>query len=147
MCLPGHLYDEAHGHAGVLVGAAEGIHHEQALVAQLADGQLLHLGPYILAHGMVIVFIALAGPPNGVLGVFIHDNILVLGRATGVNAGHHIYRAQLRDLADLITCQLCLGLLCEQSVVGRVVDDLSGPENAVFAQINGHNNVSFSYIK
>ena len=144
VCLPGHLHDEAHGHTSVLVGAAEGVHHEQALVAQLADSQLLHLGPHILAHRMVIVFISLAGPPNGVLGIIVHDNILVLGRAAGVDAGHHVHGAQLGDLPDLVACQLRLGLLCEQSLIGRVVDDLGGAGNTVLTQINGHSDYSFS---
>ena len=48
VCLPGHFHDEADGHAGVLVGAAEGIHDEQALVGQLLLGDVLHGSPGLL---------------------------------------------------------------------------------------------------
>ena len=38
VCLPCDLHDEADGHAGVVVGAAEGVHDVQLLVGQLLDG-------------------------------------------------------------------------------------------------------------
>jgi hypothetical protein len=38
-CLPGHLGDDAHRQAGVRVGAAEAVHHEQTLAGELFGDQ------------------------------------------------------------------------------------------------------------
>ena len=135
VCLPGHLHDEADSHAGVLVGAAEGIDNEQALVAQLLLGDVLNGSPSGLGHGVVVVLVLVAGPPNGVLGVLVHDDVLVLGGAAGVNAGHNIDGAQLADLALLVAGQVRLGLLCEQSIIRGVMHDLGRAGNAILSQI------------
>ena len=135
VCLPGHLHDEADSHAGVLVGAAEGIDNEQALVAQLLLGDVLHGRPGLLGHGVVVVLVLVAGPPNGVLGVLVHDDVLVLGRTAGVNAGHDIDSAQLGDLALLIAGQLGFGLLLEQHLIRGVMHDLGRAGNAILSQI------------
>ena len=135
MCLPGHLHDEADSHAGVLVGTAEGIDNEQALVAQLLLGDVLHGRPGLLGHGVVVVLVLVAGPPNGVLGVLVHDDVLVLGGTAGVNAGHNIDSAQLGDLALLIAGQLGFGLLLEQHLIRGVMHDLGRAGNAILSQI------------
>ena len=135
VCLPGHLHDEADSHAGVLVGAAEGIDNEQALVAQLLLGDVLNGSPSGLGHGVVVVLVLVAGPPNGVLGVLVHDDVLVLGGAAGVNAGHDIDSAQLGDLALLVAGQVRLGLLSEQNIIRGVMHDLGRAGNAILSQI------------
>jgi len=135
VCLPGHLHDETDSHAGVLVGAAEGIDDEQALVAQLLLGDVLHGRPGLLGHGVVVVLVLVAGPPNGVLGVLVHDDVLVLGGTAGVNAGHDIDSAQLGDLALLIAGQLGFGLLLEQHLIRGVMHDLGRAGNAILSQI------------
>ena len=135
VCLPGHLHDEADSHAGVLVGAAESIDNEQALVAQLLLGDVLNGSPSGLGHGVVVVLVLVAGPPNGVLGVLVHDDVLVLGGAAGVNAGHDIDSAQLADLALLVAGQVRLGLLCEQNIIRGVMHDLGRAGNAILSQI------------
>ena len=48
---------------------------------------------------MVVVLIGLGGPPHGVLGVIVDDDILVFGGAAGVDAGHNVDGAELADLA------------------------------------------------
>ena len=45
VCLPGHFHDEANGHAGILVSAAESVNNEQALVAQFLLGDILNGSP------------------------------------------------------------------------------------------------------
>ena len=135
MCLPCDLHDEADGHAGVLVGAAEGVDHVQLLVAQLADSQILDGLPDLLGHGVVVVLVRIGGPPHGVLGVVVDDDILVFGGAAGVDAGHDVDGAQLADLADLIAFQTRLRLFGEEHLVGRIVDDLGGAGDAILAQI------------
>jgi hypothetical protein len=135
VCLPGHFHDEADSHAGILVGAAESINNKQALVAQLFLGDILNGSPSGLAHGMVIVLVLVAGPPDSVLGVLVHDDVLILGGTAGVNAGHNIDSAQLADPALFVTSQLRLGLLLEQHFVRGVVHDLSRAGNAILGQI------------
>ena len=135
VCLPGHLHDEADSHAGVLVGAAESIDDEQALVAQLLLSDVLHGRPGLLGHGVVVVLVLVAGPPNGVLGVLVHDDVLVLGGTAGVNAGHNIDSAQLGDLALLIAGQFGFGLLLEQHLIRGVMHDLGRAGNAILSQI------------
>ncbi len=133
--LPGHLHDEADGHAGVGVGAAEGVHHVQLLVGELLLGDLLHRSPGLLAGGMVVVLVALGGPPDGVLGVLVHDDELILGGAAGVHAGHDVDGVQLGQLALLVAGQGGVHLVVEQQLVGGIVDDLLGAGDAVAGQI------------
>ena len=133
--LPCNFHDEADGHAGVLVRAAEGIDHEQALVAQLLDGDFLDGLPGFLAHGVVVVLIRLGSPPHGVLGVVVNDDILVLRGAAGVDAGHDVHSAKLADLTDFVAFQAGFGLLRKQRLIRGVADDLGGTGNAIFAQI------------
>ena len=135
VCLPGHFHDETDGHAGVLVGTAESIHHIQALVGELFLGNLFHSSPCFLRSGVVIVLILVAGPPHGVLGVLVHDDELILGRTAGVDAGHDVDGTQLADLALFVAFQAGLGLFLEQLLVGGVVHDLSRAGNTILAQI------------
>ena len=133
--LPGHFHDETDGHAGVLVGAAESVHHEQALIGQFLLGQFLHRVPGFLRSGVVVVFVLVAGPPHGVLGVLVHDDELILGRTAGVDAGHDVDGTQLADLALFVAFQAGLGLFLEQLLVGGVVHDLSRAGNAILGKI------------
>ena len=135
--LPSHFHDEADGHAGVVVGAAEHVHHEQTLVGQLLLSQLLTLVPGLLRGGLVVVLELVGGPPHGVLGGVVHNNELILGGAAGIDTGHNIDGAQIGDLTLIIPFQTGLGLLLKQSLVGGVVDDLSGTGDPIFAQIDG----------
>ena len=135
VCLPGHFHDETDGHAGVLVGTAESIHHEEALVGQLVHSQLLAGIPGFLGSGLVVVLILVRGPPDGVLGVLVHDDELILGGTAGVNAGHHVDGAQLADLALFVAFQAGLGLFREELVVRGVVHDFSRAGDAILGQI------------
>ena len=119
--LPGHLDDEAHTQTGSLVGTAEGIHHIQLLVAQLLDSNLLDLGPYVLAHGMVIVLVLLAGPPDLVLALGVLHDVLVLRRTTGIDTSHHVHGVQLGVLTLVETGQACLGLFLKKILIRRIV--------------------------
>ena len=134
--LPGHFHDEADGHAGVLVGAAEHVHHIQLLVGKLFDGQLLAGSPGFLAGGLVVVLVLGGGPPHGVLGGLVHNDELVLGGTAGVDAGHHVDGAQFADLALLVAFQAGLGFLGEQLFIRRVVHDLGGAGDTVFGKVN-----------
>ncbi len=77
--LPCDLHDEADGHARVLIRAAESVDDVQLFAAQLVYRDLLNGFPCLLSGGVVIVFIFIARPPNGVLAVFIDNDEFVLG--------------------------------------------------------------------
>ena len=131
VCLPCHFHDEADSHAGILVGAAEGIHNVQLLVGQLLDGQVLHCLPGGLGHGVVVVLVRVGGPPHGVLGVLVHDDVLVFGGTAGIDAGHDVNGIQLGLLTDLVAFQAGLGLLIVEQLVGRIMDNLGSTGNAI----------------
>ena len=88
--LPGNFYDEANCHAGVLVGAAEGVHYEQALIREFFSCDILNGVPGLDGGGVVVVLIFVGSPPDGILGGIVNDDKLVLGRAAGVYAGHDV---------------------------------------------------------
>ena len=136
MSLPGNLHDEADGHTGVLIRAAERIHDEQALIGELLLGDLLERRPRFLRGGMVVVLVLVGGPPHGILGGIVHDDELVFRGAAGVNASHDVDRAQLADLSLFIALQTRLGLLLEEHFVGRIVDDLSRPGDPILRKID-----------
>ena len=134
--LPSHFHNEADGHAGVLVRAAECVDDEKALVGQLFLRDVLDDLPGLFGRGMVVVLVSVGRPPHGVLGVVVHNDELVLGGTAGVDAGHDVDRAELADLTLLVAFEAGLGLLFEQQLVRRVVYDLGGTGDAVFAQID-----------
>ena len=133
--LPCDLDDEADGHAGIVVRAAERVDDEQALVAKLLDSDVLDGLPGFLGHRMVVVLIGFGGPPHGVLGVVVDNDILIFGGAAGVDAGHNIDGAQLADLTLFVANQTSLGFLFEKHFVGGVAHDLGSTRNAILAQI------------
>ena len=144
--LPGHLHDEAHGHAGIVVGAAEAVHHIELLAGQLLQGDLLHGLPGLHRGGVVVVFVLRAGPPHGILGVLVHNDELVVGGAAGIDAGHHVHRPQLAELALVIAGEAGVQLVPVQVLIGGVVHDLGGPGDAVSAQIDLGHNISTSHL-
>ena len=100
---------------------------------------------------MVVVLELVGGPPHGILGVGVHDDVLVFGGAAGVHAGHDVDGAQLGQLALLIAGQSGIHLSVEQSLVGGIVDDLGGTGDAVMLQIDCHSTITsfirFIYMK
>ena len=111
--LPGHFHNETHRHAGILVGAAERVHHKQPLAAELLHGQRFHLCPYLFTHDMVIIRVFGRRPPHRIFGIFIHDDVLVLWGTPGINAGHNVHGIQLGQLAFFIPFQTGLHFFFE----------------------------------
>ena len=135
MRLPGYFHNEADGHAGVPVGAAESVHHKQPLTAQLLHSQVFHLCPDVFAHDMVIVGILGCCPPNRVFRIFIHDNVFVLGGTARVNTRHDIHRVQFCKLTLFIPFQTRLHFLFVQEFVRRIVDNLRCAGDTILFQI------------
>ena len=129
--LPGHLHDETDLHAGILVGAAEAVHNEEALAAELLESEVLDFFPDLLGHLVVVVRIIRGVPPHGVLGVLVHHDVLVLGGASGIDAGHYVDGAELGHLTFVIALETGLGLLVVEDFVGRVVEDLGDTFDAI----------------
>ena len=134
--LPCHLHDETYLEAGIRIGAAESIHHEELLVGELVRGNLLELLPRLLAHGLVVVLILVAGPPDGIARRVVHHKELVLGRTAGIFAGHHIHRTGIGQLAPFVTGEGRVHLLLEKPFVRRIVQYLRGSGDTILGQIN-----------
>ncbi len=147
--LPGHLHDETHGDAGVLVGTAEGVDHEEFLVAELLLGKVFHLGPHSLAHRMIVVLVLLRGPPDSVLRILVHDDIFVFGRTAGVDAGHHVDSTKFSELTLVVASQAGVHFHFEEFLVRGVVVDSFHAGDAqrfeVFSDFVGHS--SFIFLK
>ena len=122
--LPSHFHNEAYSHAGVFVGTAESVNHKEVLVGEFFLGKVSHLAPHLFAHGVVVVFVFVGSPPNGVFGVLVHDNVFVFGRTTGVDAGHHVDGVQFGQLAFIVTGQRGIHLHLEKFFVGRIIVNL-----------------------
>ena len=136
MSLPSNLNDETNRHTGILVGTAESIYNEQLLVGQLGLCQILDSSPYVLAHRMVIVLVLIRGPPYSVLGVLIHNDVLILWRTASIDTGHYINSTQLSLFTYLIALETSLSLFLEQKLIRRIVNNLSSTSNTILAQIN-----------
>ena len=65
--LPSNFHDEAHVHAGILVGTAESINYEQFLVAKLLLCKVFHYIPSFLRANVVVVLVFIGSPPYGIL--------------------------------------------------------------------------------
>ncbi len=135
VCLPCYLNDETNGHAGVLVSAAECVNDVQVLVAELLNSQFFYLSPNLFGHRVVVVLVALGGPPNGVLRVLVHDDVFVLRRTAGIDTGHHVNGVELGVLTLLVAGQLRLGLLLKEVLVGRIVCNYGSARNAILSKI------------
>ena len=131
MSLPGNFHDEAYSHAGILVGAAERINDEQSLARQFLDGQFLQLFPVLLGQFVVVVRIFRCIPPYGILGILVHDNVLVLRGTSCVDTCHDVDSTQFRQLTLFIAGQFGLHFLFEKKLVGRIVDDFLCSGNSV----------------
>ncbi len=131
MCLPCNLDDETDCHAGILVCAAECIYDIELLIAELLSCDFLAGCPLLLACRMVIVRIFRSGPPYGVLGILIHDDVLILGRTAGEFTSENINRAKIGKVSLCVTGKVRIHFIFKQLLVGRVVDDFGSTGNAV----------------
>ena len=144
VCLPCDFDDEADRHAGILVGAAECIDDEKTLVGEFLQSERFAGCPCLLGGRVVVVRILIAGPPDGVLGVFIHNDKFILGRTAGVNAGHDIDSAQLSLDTFVKALKVFVHFFIVKKLIGRVVDDLGYACDTILCQIKiCHSSTSF----
>ena len=137
MSLPSNLDDETDSHARIFVGAAETIDDIQLiLVGQLLLGRLLGSFPHLLRSRMVIIRILLGVPPNRVLGLLIHDDVLVLRGTAREFTRLHIDSTELGNLANLIARQTRFRLFLEEHLIGRIVEDFLDTSDAILTQID-----------
>ena len=135
VCLPGHLHDEAYAKTCGGVGAAVAVHHVEHLVAELAHGFLAQAVPHFGGYGFVVVLVAVRGPPYGVFGDVVLDEIFILGGAAGVDACHYVHGAEVGDDAFLVACEGRVCLILKQLLVRGIVDNLFYFFDAIFGQI------------
>ena len=121
MSLPCNLNDEANTQTSSLVSTAECINNIQFLVAELLDSDFLNLCPNILAHRMVVVLILFRSPPNLILAVSIHYNVLVLRRTTCVDTCHYVDCVELSINTLVETFKTSLCLLFEEELIRWIV--------------------------
>ena len=129
--LPSHFNDETDRHAGILVGPTERIYDKKSLVGKLFQRDFLHGIPCFLTGRVVIVLIFIRGPPYGILGILVHNDEFILGRTPRIDTGHNINRAKLTHLSLFIAFQGRFGLLLEQCLIRRIVDNFCGSGDAV----------------
>ena len=136
MRLPGHFGDEAHAKARIGIGAAERVDHKQTLAGKLFGHAGLQLLPGLLRQRLVVVFAcSLIVPPQRVAGGVVADDIFILRRATGKNAGIDRHCAALRQGAARITFQLGTEFFGKQRIEIGVVDHFGGALDAQSGKI------------
>ena len=102
--MPGQLGVDAGFYPVFRVGAAVEILREQGLAARMRDEIVVEQLEVGLGD------LAIAVPPDGVLGQRVDDGVLILGRATGMHAGLRADRAAL----DQRRLPCCDGVLIER---------------------------------
>ena len=133
--LPSNFHDEANSETRVLVGAAESIDNEETLVREFLLGKILHNSPSRFRHGVVVVLVTFGGPPNGVLGVLVHNDELILGRTAGVDTRLHVHSAEFGHLTLFVSFEGFLGFFFEELFVRRIVYDFGSTRDAVLCEI------------
>ncbi len=147
MRLPGDFHYKADRHAGVFVGAAESVNDVKFFARKLFFGKVSYDAPGLFAHGMVVVLVSFGGPPYGVFGIFVHNDVFVFGRTAGVDAGHNVYGAQLGEHAFVVPFERRIHLVFKKLFVRRVADDLGSPGDTVFGKIDFcHESYLFPFV-
>ena len=121
MSLPCDFHDETHSDPGILVGTAKCVDDKELLAAEFFLGKVFHLGPDGFAHRMVVVFVLVRSPPNGVFRVFVHDDIFILGRTSGVDAGHDVNGIKFSELTFIVAGERRIHLHFEQFLIRGIV--------------------------
>ena len=88
--LPCHFHDEAHCHAGVLVGAAETVYNIEFLPESSSMARVLQAFQASSLARLCCRWDIRGSPPYGVFALFVENDEFVFGRAAGVYAGHHV---------------------------------------------------------
>ena len=105
------------------MGSAEAIDNEKPLSGELLLGGLLHNLPNLLGHRVVVVRVLRGVPPNSLLGVLVHNDVLVLRRTSGVDTGHYVNCTELSLLTLLVALEGRVDLSLVKFFVGRIVCD------------------------
>ena len=138
MGLPCNLHDEADLHAGILVGAAESVDHEEALAAELLLCKFLYGCPCLLGHFVVVVGIVFGSPPDfagsAFLGGFVVNNVFVFRRTSGVDTGHYVDGTELSYLALVEAFKFRFGFFVVEDLVCRIVEDFLYTGDAVLGK-------------
>ena len=94
VCLPGNLHDKTHCKPGIFVSPAESVYHKQALAGQLISNRCAQIIPDLLIDCLIIVA-PLIGPPQGIAGLIVFDDILVFRGTTRKLTGINGYGAEI----------------------------------------------------
>ena len=135
VCLPCYFYDEAYCEACCFVGTAECVNDVEFLAGEFLDGDVLDLCPDLFAHGVVVVLVLFCCPPYFVLALCILHDVLVLGAASGVDAGHYVHCVEFGVLAFIEAGQTSLCLFLEEELIGGVVGNHGATGDAVLCQV------------
>ena len=131
MSLPSNLNDETDSHSCILVCTAESINYEKSLVGELFLSDILNNSPCSFCHRVVVVLVLVCCPPNCVLGVLIHNDVLIFRGTTCKDTCHNVNGIKLSNLTNLITCKTVFCLFLKEKLVRRVVDDLGCAGDAI----------------
>ena len=97
---------------------------------------------------MVVILVTLSGPPHGVLGVLIHDDVFVFRGAASIDTSHDVDGTELRQNALVEPFKRGIHLILKQLFIAWIVDDLLSTCNTVFCQIDiCHDYINLFLIK
>ena len=114
----------------------ESVNNKKFFARQLLCSDFFQLFPSSFGNGFVVVFVLVAGPPDGVFGGLVLNEEFVFGRTASVNAGHYVNSIHLGKSTFLKAAQTFCSLLAVQLIVRGVVDYLFHAGDTVLSQIN-----------
>ncbi len=121
--LPCHFHDEAHAEACGGVGSAENIYHVEGFVAELLHRFLAQPVPYLGRDGLVVVLIAVGGPPYRILRHLVLYKVFVLRGTAGVFACEYVHGAECGQIPLLVAFEARVEFCLIEIVVRWIVDD------------------------
>ncbi len=136
MRLPGDFGNKADGKTGISVSAAVSINNKQTLAGKLLGDEGFQLLPGFRGDRFVVVLpFAIIGPPQGVAGGVVTDNVLIFRRAAGKDTGIDSDSTGGRQYTAFVSFQRWVQLFLIQRIVIGVVDDIVSVVDTISLEI------------
>ncbi len=129
--LPSNFDDEANFEASSHVSATETVDYVEFFVGELFNGDVFEFVPGFGRNGLVVVFIFVGGPPNGIFAGSVFNDIFVFGGTSGVDTGHHVYGVKFSFLTFFIALEAGASFIFVKLLVRGVVNNLGSTGDTV----------------